>query len=65
MVPEEVGEVIVDAREDGKEVSFNIVDGTFRYIASMYIWQDKLEIAVPLINDGAAILGAIFIVKDL
>ena len=31
----------------------------------MDIWRDKLEIAVPLINNGTEILGAGFIFKDL
>ena len=65
LVTEEVGEGIGDAGEDGKEVSFKSADGTFSDIAEMDIWRDKLEISVPLINDGAAILGASFIVKDL
>ena len=41
------------------------MDGTLSDIAAMEIWWDKLEIAVPLVNNGAAIIGAIFIVKDL
>ena len=65
LVPEEVGEVIGDANKDGKEVRFKGVDGTFSDITAMNIWRDKLEIAVPLINNGAAILSARFIVKDL
>ena len=65
MGPEEVGEGIGDAGKDGKEVRFKGVDGMFSDILVMGIWQDKLEIAVPLINNGAAILGARFIVNDL
>ena len=65
LVPEEVGEGIGDHSEDGKDVSFKILDGTFRNIAVIDIWQDKLEIAVPIINDSTVILGASFIVKDL
>ena len=64
LVQEEVGEGIRDACEDGKEVRFKNVDGTFSNIAEMEIWRDKLEIAVPLINDGVAILGASLILKD-
>ena len=44
---------------------FISVDGTFSNIAAMDIWRDKLKIAVSLINNGAAILSASFIVKDL
>ena len=65
LVPEEVGEGIGDAREDGKEVSFRSADGAFGYIAAMDIWQDKPGGAVPLVNDSATILGAILIVEDL
>ena len=65
LVPEEVGEGIGDAGEDGKELSFKSADGTFSDIAAMEIWWEKLEIAIPLINDGAAILSASFIVNDL
>ena len=65
LVQEEVGERIRDAGKDGKEVSFKIAGGTFGYIAVMEIWRDKLESAVPLVNDGATILGAILIVEDL
>ena len=65
LIPEEVGEGIGDAGKDGKEVRFESKDGTFNDIVAMDIWQDKLEISVTLINDGAAILGAKFIVKDL
>ena len=46
-------------------MSFKSSDGTFRDIVTMDIWRDKLEIAVPLINDGAAIIGANFIVNYL
>ena len=42
LVPEEVGEVIGDASEDGKEVRFKGVDVTFSDIAAMDIWRDKL-----------------------
>ena len=65
LVPDEVWEGIRDAGEDGEEASFKGADGTFRYIAMMEIWRDKLESAVPLVNDGATILGAILIVEDL
>ena len=65
MVPEEVGEGIGDAVEDGKEVSFKSVDGAFGYIAAMDIWRENLEGAVPLINDGVTILGASLIVENL
>ena len=65
MVPEEVGEGIGDAGEDGKEVIFKGADGMFRGIAVMDIWRENLEIAVPLINNGVAILGDRFIVNDL
>ena len=46
-------------------MSFKSSDGTFRDIVTMDIWRDKLEIAVPLINDGAAIIVANFIVNYL
>ena len=65
LVPEEVEEVIGDSGKDGKEVIFKIVDGTFSDIVAMDIWQEKLEISVALINDGATILGASLIVKYL
>ena len=65
LVPEEFEEEIGDAGKDGKKVSFKSADGTFSNIAATEIWRDKLEISVPLINDGAAILGTKFIVKDL
>ena len=37
LVPEEVGERIGDAGEDGKELSFKSADGVFGYIAAMEI----------------------------
>ena len=46
-------------------MSFKSADGTFRDITEMEIWQENLEIAVPLINDGAAILGDSLIVENL
>ena len=42
LVPEEVGEGIGDAGEDGKELSFKSADGTFSNIEAMDIWQDNL-----------------------
>ena len=65
LVPEEVGEGIGDSGKDKKDVSFKSTDGTFSDIEEMDISRDKLKIAVTLINDGAAILGASLIVKDL
>ena len=37
LAPEEVGEVIGDSGEDGKEVGFKSEDGTFGYIAAIDI----------------------------
>ena len=65
LVPEEVGEGIGDAGKDGEEVGFKSAYGAFRYIAATDILQDNLEGAVPLVNDGAAIIDASLIVKDL
>ena len=65
LVPEEVGEGIRDAGEHRKEGIFKSADGTFSNIEAMEICRDKLEISVPFINNGAAIIGASFIVKDL
>ena len=65
LVSEEVGEVIRDADEDGKEVRFKIVDGAFGYIAAMDIRREKLESPVPLVNNGSTILGAVLILEDL
>ena len=65
LVLEEVGEGIGDTGEDGEEVSFKSADGVFVYIAAMYIWKNKLESSVPLVNNGATILGASLIVEDL
>ena len=45
LVPEEVGEVIGDDSEDGKELRFKSADGMFSNILAMDIWRDKLEIA--------------------
>ena len=65
MVPKEFGEGIGDAGEDGKEGRFKSADGMFDYFAAMDIRQENLESAVPLVNDGATILGAGLIVEDL
>ena len=46
-------------------MGFKSTDDAFGYILAMEIWWDKLEGAVPLINDGATILGASLIVEDL
>ena len=65
MVSERVGEGSGDAGDDENKLGFKIEDGAFSYIAAMDIWRDKLEGAVPLVNNGAAILGASLIVEDL
>ena len=46
-------------------MGFKSADGMFGYIASIDIWRDKLEGAVPLVNNGATILGASLIVENL
>ena len=46
-------------------MSFKSIYGTFSNIEEMDIWRDKLEISVPLINDGVAILGASLVAEDL
>ena len=65
LVPHEVGVIIRDAGKNGKEVVFESVDGEFSYVAAMATRQEKLESAVPILNDGATILGDGFIVEDL
>ena len=65
LVPQEVGERIGDAGKDGKEVGFEIADGAFGYVAAMEIRWDKQESAVSIFNNGATILKAGLIVKDL
>ena len=65
LVPEEVGEGIGDSGEDGKEVCYKSLDGTFRYTVAMDIWRYKLEGAVPFFNDSTTILGASLILEDL
>ena len=41
------------------------MDGAFGYVSEMGIRRDKLESAVPLVNDGLTIPGAGLIVEDL
>ena len=65
LVPQEVGEGIVDASKDRKEVGFEGADGAFRYVAAMDVRRDNMEIAVPIFNDGATIINAGLVVKDL
>ena len=65
LVPEEVGEGIRDAREDGKEVSFKSAGGAFGYVAAMDTRRDNLESSVTLVNDGPTILRDGLIVEDL
>ena len=65
LVPQEVGEGIVDAGKYGKEVGFESADGALGYVAAMDIRRYKLEIEGPIFNDGATILGAGLVVEDL
>ena len=65
MVPEKVGKVVGDASKDCKEVSSEGVDGLFRDVAAVDIRRDELEGAVPVFNDGAAVFGTDFVIKDL
>ena len=46
-------------------MGFKSADDTFGYIAVMEIWKDKLESAVPLVNNGATIFGDRLIIEDL
>ena len=44
---------------------FEGADGTFRNTVAVDIQRDELEGAVPVFNDGAAVIGTGFVVKDL
>ena len=65
MVPEEVGNGVVEASKDCKEVGFEGADGTFSDVAAVDIRRDELEGAVTVFNDGAAVFCNGFVVKDL
>ena len=46
-------------------MSFKSADCAFGYVSAIDIRQEKLESAVPLVNDGATIHRTGLIVKDL
>ena len=65
LVPQEVGEGIVDYVKDRKEVGSEGGDSAFGYIEAMDIRRDNLESAVQIFNDGATIINTGLVVKDL
>ena len=46
-------------------MSFEGADGSFSDVAAVDIWRDKLEGAVPVFNNGAAVFGTGFVIEDL
>ena len=65
MVPEEVGIEVSNNSKYCKEVCFVGADGLFSNVAVVEIRRDKLEVAVPVFNDGAAEFGTGFVIEDL
>ena len=47
------------------DLKVRMAENAFSYVAAIYIRRDKLESAVPLVNNGTTILCAGLIVKDL
>ena len=41
------------------------MDGSFRNVAAVDIKMDKLEVAVSVFNNGAAVFGTGFVIEDL
>ena len=50
-VPQEVGKGIRDSLQNGVEVCFERADGTFRNVAAVNIWWDKLNLGSPFLFD--------------
>ena len=65
MVPEEVGKGFGNASKNLKEVIFEGANGLFRDVAAVDIRRHKLEVAVLVFNDGAAVFGTGFVIEDL
>ena len=65
IVPEEVGKGVGDASKYCKEVGFERANGSFSDVAAVEIRRDKLEGAVPVFNDGAAVFRTGFVIEDL
>ena len=65
MVPEEVGKGVGNASKYCMEVGFERRNGTFNNVEAVDIQRDKLEDAVPVINDVATVFGTSFVVEEL
>ena len=63
--PQVVWEGLRDAGEDAEEVSFEVADGTFGYVAPMYVGGYQLVYSCPDVGDVAAVFLAGFVVEDL
>ena len=48
-VPQEVGKGIRNSRQNGEELCFERADGTFRDVAAVKIWRDKLNLGSPFL----------------
>ena len=59
------GEVARDPCEDCQEVCFECANGSLRYIPSVHVGRDKLEIFSPLILHRLPVFFAALIVQDL
>ena len=64
-VPEVAGESTVNAYENGEKMCLEGPDDTFRCIAEMNIWGQKLESRFPYLRDDSEIFFACFFVKHL
>ena len=65
MALEEVGKGVGNAIKDCKEVGFEGADGSFSDVVVVDIRRDELEVAVPVFNDGVAVIGTSFVIEDL
>jgi hypothetical protein len=60
-----MGKCKINARQYCKEVVLEHANSAFSLVLVMHIWQDKLELGVPLEGDGFLVCRTGLVVKDL
>jgi hypothetical protein len=64
-VPKVWGKCGINAGQYCKEVVLECVNSAFSLVLMMHVWQDKLELGIPLEGDGFLVCHAVLVVKDL
>ena len=65
LIPEVLGEGLTDAGQNGEELGFEGLDGTFDKVAAMNVWRHELVGSFPILCDGMNELCASFMVMDM